>query len=587
MSHVEFNELFKYLNFDKKKVLLGIVALLITNALGSYIPLLIRNIINQQQLSLNSSTIISNIAKLIILASILWATSILSKVFIFREALNIEFSLRQRIFEHLLALDLSHAEINNSGDLISRATSDTNKIRRSAVFMTLSLTNTASIYLFTLPIMLSISLSMSIPIILFLIILPLTVYFFKEKLYKEQLMVQNSLSEVSNLIQEDISNIFIIKVYAQEMKMHYVFNKLNTHLLNMNLKLSKTQSILSSLLPGVNSLCLLILMWLGTAKIASNTLSIENFIILILYTERLIIPTALVGNIVGMYQAGKVSISRVGQVFISNKRIQEPFNPKTFPQQQAKGMITACCLKYIYPGTTHPALENISFTIKPSETIAIIGPINSGKSTLAKALVRFINIEPDQLFLDGIDIKRLRTQDLRRTFSYVPQDHFLFSTTIKENISYANPQIEQAEVEKAAILSEIHNEITTFPQGYETIVGERGIRLSGGQRQRICLARAILANTPILILDNAFSNIDNLTSTQIIGRLLEFTKHKTVIFISHQLSVAAVTDRIFVMNSGQIVQSGSHSNLLQQFGLYKSLWDLQELTNETRFRSNN
>jgi ATP-binding cassette subfamily B protein len=209
--------------------------------------------------------------------------------------------------------------------------------------------------------------------------------------------------------------------------------------------------------------------------------------------------------------------------------------------------------------------------------VAIVGPIGSGKSTLANAIPRLLDIEAGQLFLDGSDITQIELRDLRSAIAYVPQDSFLFSTTIKNNIRYGEPLAEQLEVETVARQSQIHPEILNFPQQYKTIVGERGITLSGGQRQRTALARALLVDAPVLILDDALSSVDNQTATEILKNLSKNTQRQTVIFISHQLSAAATADRILVMDKGQVVQSGTHAELLQQSGLYRSLWSQHQL----------
>ena len=234
-------------------------------------------------------------------------------------------------------------------------------------------------------------------------------------------------------------------------------------------------------------------------------------------------------------------------------------------------------LSYTYLGSSTPALQNVKFEIQPGETVAIVGPIGAGKSTLANALPRLLDIEPGQLFLDGNDITQIKLSDLRSAIAYVPQDSFLFSTTIKNNISYGDPLAEQSEVEYCAKQAQIHAEILNFPQEYETIVGERGITLSGGQRQRTALARALLVDAPVLILDDALSSVDNQTATDILKNLSSGTQRKTVIFISHQLSAAATADRIFVMDYGKIVQSGTHTELVQQSGIYQKLWNQHQL----------
>jgi ATP-binding cassette subfamily B protein len=303
---------------------------------------------------------------------------------------------------------------------------------------------------------------------------------------------------------------------------------------------------------------------------------VGDFVALLLYSERLVFPTALLGFTITAYQRGEVSIDRIESILTVQPQIKDDSHPIQLPTP-VKGELTARNLSYTYPGAKTPALKEVSFTINAGETVAIVGAIGSGKSTLANAIPRLLDIEDNQLFLDGYDLTRMRLQDLRSAIAYVPQDSFLFSTSIKNNIRYGNPLAEQSDIEYTAKQAQIHAEILNFPQQYDTLVGERGITLSGGQRQRTSLARALLMDAPILILDDALSSVDNQTATQILGNLAEGVQRKTVIFISHQLSAAATADRIFVMDGGQIVQSGSHSELLASPGLYRSLWSQHQL----------
>ncbi|MEM9009260.1 MAG: ATP-binding cassette domain-containing protein, partial [Cyanobacteria bacterium P01_F01_bin.86] len=250
---------------------------------------------------------------------------------------------------------------------------------------------------------------------------------------------------------------------------------------------------------------------------------------------------------------------------------------RSLPVADVTGQLKAQGLTYQYPGTATPALKDISFTIEPGETVALVGPIGSGKSTLAKALPRILEISPGQLFIDGYDITQVALADLRRAIAFVPQDSFLFSTKIKNNLRYGMPLAEMPEIEQAAKLSQIQGEILNFPHQYETLVGERGITLSGGQRQRTALGRALLIDAPILVLDDALSSVDNQTATQILDNLSHGTQRKTVIFITHQMSAAANCDRILVMDQGCIVQSGTHTSLVSCAGLYQQLWNQHKL----------
>ncbi|HEY9836680.1 MAG TPA: ATP-binding cassette domain-containing protein, partial [Vampirovibrionales bacterium] len=245
--------------------------------------------------------------------------------------------------------------------------------------------------------------------------------------------------------------------------------------------------------------------------------------------------------------------------------------------EPAQGHLRANHLTYRYPEAQTPALNALSFEITPGETVAIVGPIGSGKSTLANAIPRLLDINPGQLYLDGKDITTLQLETLRGNIAYVPQESFLFSTSIRNNIRYGKPLAEDPEIIETAKQAQIHPEILNFPQQYETLVGERGITLSGGQRQRMALARALLMDAPLLILDDALSSVDNQTATDILKNLSSGTQRKTVLFISHQMSAAASADRIFVMDRGAIVQVGTHAELVEQPGLYQQLWNQQKL----------
>jgi ATP-binding cassette, subfamily B, multidrug efflux pump len=373
----------------------------------------------------------------------------------------------------------------------------------------------------------------------------------------------------------------LIKIYAQEENERRAFRKLNQELLEANLDLSKTQNTLFPMLRGLASISQLAILALGTGAIANGSLKVGGFVALLLFAQNLVFPTALLGFTITAYQRGEVSIDRLEAILTTEPKIQDPPNALVLPRSAVKGWLTAQRLTYTYPGADHPALEDVEFKIEPGETVAIVGPIGSGKSTLANALTHLLEVEPGQLFLDGCDITQVRLRDLRGAIAYVPQESFLFSTTIKNNIRYGDPTSEQPEIEQAAKQAQIHPEILNFPQQYKTVVGERGITLSGGQRQRTALARALLVDAPVLILDDALSSVDNQTATQILQNLSVGTQRKTVIFISHQLSAAATADRILVLDQGRIVESGTHGELLAKSGLYLSLWERHKLEVQT------
>lgn len=576
MVNSRLQKLLGYLRPYWRQASLGTLALLVVNAFGAYIPLLIRDSIDELRTAFNSDQIWRLVVFILILASLMWVIRITSRILIFGIGRRVEFDLKQKIFQHLLRLEPSYFSKNTAGDLINRATSDVDNVRRLLGFAVLSLANIVFAYGLTLPIMIAINLQLTLSALAVYPLMLITVNLFSDKLRSQQQSVQEELSNLSELIQEDMSGISLIKIYAQEDNERRAFRHLNSKVLNANLDLAKTRNTLFPVIEALSSVSILILLFLGPGSITSGKLDIGDFVALILYAERLVYPTALLGFTITTYQRGEVSVDRIESILLTKPQIQDAPDAIKLPIP-VKGEIKAVNLSYTYPGSKTPALKNLNFTINAGEKVAIVGSIGAGKSTLANALPRLLDIGANQLFLDGYDVTKLHVQELRTAMAYVPQESFLFSTTIKNNIRYSDPLSELLEVESAAKKAQIHPEILKFPKQYETIVGERGITLSGGQRQRTSLARALLVEAPILILDDALSSVDNQTATQILDNLSAGSQQKTVIFISHQLSAAATADRILVMDAGKIVQIGTHQELVQNPGLYQLLWKQHQL----------
>ena len=569
-------KLVNYLRPHWRNVVFGMIALLVVNGLGVYIPLLIRDSIDNLRQSFTFQEILGVVILLVVLASISWGIRMPSRLWIFGIGRDVEFSIKQGIFEHLLTLEPAYFSRNTSGDLINRATSDVDNVRRLVGFALLSLANTIFAYGLTLPVMLTINVRLSLLAVAVYPLMLIAVQVFSKKLQIQQLQIQEKLSDISQLIQEDMSGISLIKIYAQEENEKRAFAEKNSQLLRSNLELAKTRNFLFPLIEGLSYISLLMLLAFGSSAITQGIISIGDFIALLILVERLVFPTALLGFTITAYQQGEVSVDRVEAIFKTESKIKSSVNSIALPISSIEGKIIAQNLHYTYPGEEKPAIKDINFVIEPGETIAVVGSIGSGKTTLANSLTRLLDIDQEQLFIDGYDVTELDINNLRNIIAYVPQDSFLFSTTILNNLRYGDPLKEQFETEISAKQAEIHKEILNFPQQYETVVGERGITLSGGQRQRTALARALLMDSPVLILDDALSSVDNKTATNILKSLSQ-GKQRTVFFISHQLSAAAQTDRIFVMDHGKIVQMGTHQQLVKQPGLYQRLWKQHQL----------
>jgi ATP-binding cassette, subfamily B, multidrug efflux pump len=577
MFNSRFRKLIEYLRPHWRQLLVGTISLLVVNALGIYIPLLIRDVIDRlSNSSLASQQLFSSILFIFVLVSIMWGIRMQSRISIFGIGRQVEFELKQRIFQHLLTLEPAYFANNTIGDLMNRATSDVDSIRRLVGFAILSIINTIFAYGLTLPVMLAIDAPISLLTVSVYPLMLLVVQLFSGQIRDRQLEVQERLSDLSELVQEDLSGIALIKIYAQEEQERLAFRQKNQLLFKANLGLARIRTILFPLVEAMSYLSLLVLLWIGTAAIERGQISVGDLIALIIYIERLVFPTALLGFTITTYQRGEVSIDRVEAILTNKPKIQTDRDAVSLPLKDVRGEIKVDRLTYTYPNATKPSLNDITFTIKAGETIAIVGTIGAGKSTLANAIPRLLDIPSGQIYLDSCDITQINLQDLRRAVACVPQESFLFSTSIENNIRYGEPTSLRDRVENVAKTAQIEPEILNFPKQYDTIVGERGITLSGGQRQRTSLARALLIDAPILILDDALSSVDNQTATAILNNLSD-ERGKTVIFITHQLSAAATADRIFVMDDGKLVQVGSHAELVQQIGLYQQLWQQHQL----------
>ena len=577
MKNFKFKVISKYLRPYKKEFLFGALALLVVNILSVVIPLEVKKIIDQLQNGFSSDFVISKSLLLILLATSMGLIRLFSRQIVFGIGRKVEVNLRQKLFDHLLIQDPEWIQNRGSGDIISRATSDVENIRRLLGFTVLSLCNIALAYSFTIPSMFSINKTLTISaLVIFPVILGI-VSLFGGRMVKQRKDQQESLSKLSDLIQEDLSGISAIKIYAQENAEKKEFNIHNKAYRNSAIKLARTASTLFPLLQGISSISLLILLSLGTSQIENGYISIGGLVALILYVERLVFPTALLGFTLNTFQLGQVSLDRVEEILQNNPNIVDSANTK-FLKKKIKGLLEAKDLTIKYPGSKFNSLNNLNFKIFPGELIAIVGPVGCGKTTLAKSLGRTIEIPDGQLFLDEIDFKKIKLEELRKNISIVPQEAFLFTSTISENLRFGEPKASKSLVKKSATKAGIIDDINNFPKKFKTVVGERGITLSGGQRQRTALGRALLVNSPVVILDDALASVDNKTAARIINELRDKNEN-TIIMISHQLSVAATCDRVLVMDKGEIVQEGNHKDLIKEDGLYKQLWEREIATN--------
>ena len=563
-----------YLRPHKKELLIGSFCLIFVNILSVAIPMEVRNIVDDLKKEFTFSDVLNKSTWLVILATVMGGVRLISRQLVFGVGRQVEVSLRQKLFDHMLGQDPAWVQTIGTGEVITRATSDLENIRRLLGFTILSLTNTFLAYTFTLPAMLSID-----PLLTFFAIsiypfLLGTVGLFGGRMVNQRKRQQEALSELSELIQEDLSGISAIKIYGQENAEQNAFKKLNIRYRDAAINLARTASTLFPLLQGLSSISLLLLIAIGSGQLSKGSLTVGGLVALILYVERLVFPTALLGFTLNTFQLGQVSLERVEEILNNEPTIKDKDNTVKI-SKPISGQLEAKNLSIKYDDSPRKILNEISFKIKPSEIVALVGPVGCGKTTLARALGRMINIDAGTLFLDDYDITDLKLKELRSYIALVPQEGYLFTETLTENIRYGDPNASILKVEESANEAQMSDDIKGFPDGFETLVGERGITLSGGQRQRTALSRALLVDSKIIVLDDALASVDNKTASAILQTIRK-QFNKTVLMISHQLSAAAACDRILVMNDGKIVQEGTHQKLINKDGLYKSMWEREK-----------
>jgi len=574
MDGPRLRRILHYLKPHRRIVLMGGVSLVVVNLLGVSLPLIVRNAVDGLHGGFALTEVLQKAGLIIALATVMGLVRLWSRILVFGVGRQVEADLKQRIFDHLLLQEPGWVQSTGSGEVISRATSDVENVRRLLGFAVLSLTNTALAYALTLPAMLAIDPLLTLAAVGLYPLMLLVVRLFGGRMMKQQRRQQEALAQLSDLIQEDLSGIGAIKIYGQELMEQEAFEGRNRLYRDAALKLGRTRATLFPLLEGIASVSLLLLLAIGSGQIESGRLTIGDLVALILFVERLVFPTALLGFTLNSFQTGQVSLDRIEALLQRESLVESPPEPIP-PVEPARGVVEARGLTVRYPGAARPSLDGLTFRIEAGELVAVVGPVGCGKTTLARALGRMVVVDPDQLFFDGIDITRLDLEDLRRQVALVPQEGFLFTASLADNLRYGDPGASMERVEEASRQARLEGDVKGFPDGYATLVGERGITLSGGQRQRTALGRALLVEAPLLVLDDALASVDNNTAAGILAEVRQ-QRSRSVLMISHQLSAAAACDRILVLEEGRLVQEGHHLDLLAVAGPYRRLWEREQ-----------
>lgn len=582
----ELQQLNLYLKKYSGKLLLGLIITIIATVFKLVVPKKIGDIINIIENYINGSSSDLSIVKkeLFISILIILGTALLAGFFTFlmRQTFivvsrNIEFDLKNEIFKHYERLSLEFYKKHRTGDLMNRISEDVSKVRMYAgPALMYSVTN-ITLLVVTLSYMFYSAPTLTLYAIAPLPFLSVAIYKLSAAIHKRSTIVQQYLSKLTSFTQESFSGISVIKAYGIEPRIIKDFDVLSEGSKDKNIDLAKVQALFFPLMILLIGLSNILVIYIGGKQFINGEIKqLGTIVEFLIYVNMLTWPVAVIGWVTSMVQQAEASQKRINEFLNEKPAIENYVETET----KINGVVEFKNLSFTYSDTNITALKNISFKINPGETLAILGNTGSGKSTILELIGRLYEVDKGQLKVNNKNIKDLNISSLRGSIGYVPQDAFLFSDSILNNIKFGKENASNEEVFEAAKKASVHENIIGFNKGYKTILGERGITLSGGQKQRVSIARAIIKDPQILLLDDCLSAVDTETEEQILNNIETLLKNKTTIIVSHRISSAKNAHKIIVMKEGEIIQQGTHNELIKLEGYYKELYAKQLLEKE-------
>jgi ATP-binding cassette, subfamily B, multidrug efflux pump len=503
-----------------------------------------------------------------------------SRALIFNAGRNVEYDLRNDLFAHLQKLPLSFYHARRTGDLMSRVINDISAVRVMLGPGVVNFVNAPLYYIYALALMLSMDVRMTLAA---LAPFPLLIYAaakFRGRIMKSSLEVQQQMSGLSSHVQENLSGMHVVKAYSQENYQTQQFVALNEQFRIKSLEMARMRGIVTPVMQGINGLTVLIVIWYGGVRVAQGDLLVADIVAFIAYLNVLAWPTAAFGWMLSLVERGRAAMKRLEEILKTEPAIAS--STAAVPIGGLKKGVEFREVSFAYGRQTngHPALDGISFSLPVGKSVGLVGRIGSGKSTLAQLVPRLFDATSGEVLVDGQDVGKLSLRELRQALGYVPQDPFLFSTSLRRNLAFGRDHVSDEDLQSAVRIARLDRDLEIFPQGLDTVVGERGVTLSGGQKQRATLARALVMDPPVLILDDCLSSVDAQTEAEILHGLRSIMKEKTCLIISHRISAVKECDEILVLDEGRIIERGNHDQLVERGGLYAELYQQQRLSEE-------
>lgn len=570
--------LLPYLKPYKKALVVGVLCTIVSATFALLVPLAVGRAIDDL-LGGTSWKKLTNYALIILTLSVVSGLLLfLQRRCLTGMACNIEGDLRRDFYAHLQHQPLSFFQSHRTGDLMARAINDVVAVRQLTgplIMYSLQMAFTVAI---AVALMLRISIRMTLLLFVMMPLISLTVKYFGRQVHISFTAIQELFSDMSARAVESLTGVRLVRAYAQEDAEVSAFDALNRRYTELNLRLNRTSALMRPLIQFLIAASYVLVILYGGRLAIRGAITVGQFTELNLYLTRLIWALIVLGDLINLYERGTASLKRLNAIFNIKPAINDRAEVKRQPP--VSGRIEFRNLNFCYEDGSAPVLYDINLTIGAGQTVAFVGPTGSGKSTLLNLIPRLLESPPHSILIDGVPVQDYSLVQLREAIGYVPQETFLFSDTLAENIAFGDETADLPKIEWAAKIAGMTEDVRGFPHGFETLVGERGIALSGGQKQRTAIARAVLRLPQILILDDALSSVDTYTEKKILDELRDVMRDRTCIIVSHRISTMLEADMICVLDGGRIVEQGSHEGLLPRAGMYASLYKKQLLQEE-------